>query len=571
MKTAMELMWSAESVAGCRAQLAEGDSRLAAYVEDVRRQADLYLGATSLVYAVKDGRLLHVAQDCLRRVYALGVVWRLTQESRYADALTHLLQDICAFPDWHFEHPLDMAEMTHAAAIGYDWLRAELSEEARERLGAAIQCFALDPARAAFDSAAGPQWMNEILGEFNWNLVCNGGLIIGACAMHSTDAVRSKALIQQCVEAMQPALKHFAPDGLWPEGADYTRYAIMYVCYAASALQSTLGHDFGLSDTPGFSGAGRAAALTLAPSGTPMQFADVGEKWITRQAFWPYFWFASNLGDTLCAEEGHADIGRVGEPTPEHIMWYVDLPVPELRPLDMYLDGALGVACFRSAWQNSQAAWVYIKTGCNRVNHGHLDLGSFELELAGVRWAVDLGTDSYELPGNWDRHSDDGKRWTYFRYASTGHNVLLVNGLNQRLDGRAAFTQYEARDKAVSASVDLTSAYAPPVEAYTRSLVLLRPVDRVTVRDDIRLDGEAVLEWNMLTRAQIAVNGSRAILRQDGRELFVTATGIDGVWTVISAEQEPPQAPNTGVWRLVYRMQCSAGDVNLRIHMEASS
>ena len=41
------------------------------------------------------------------------------------------LRAAAAFPDWNPSHFLDTAEMTHAFAIGYDWLYEGLGPEAR--------------------------------------------------------------------------------------------------------------------------------------------------------------------------------------------------------------------------------------------------------------------------------------------------------------------------------------------------------------------------------------------------------------------------------------------------------
>ena len=36
-------------------------------------------------------------------------------------------------------------------------------------------------------------------------------------------------------------------------------------------------------------------------------------------------------------------------------------------------------------------AWPGLQGGFNTVHHSHLDLGTFVLEMGGVRWAVELG------------------------------------------------------------------------------------------------------------------------------------------------------------------------------------
>jgi len=70
------------------------------------------------------------------------------------------------------------------------------------------------------------------------------------------------------------------------------------------------------------------------------------------------------------------------------------------------------------------------------VNHGQLDLGNFELDALGERWARDLGSDDYNLDGYFDR-KPGGKRWNYYRNISQSHNVPLIGGEGQDPAGRA--------------------------------------------------------------------------------------------------------------------------------------
>ena len=46
------------------------------------------------------------------------------------------------------------------------------------------------------------------------------------------------------------------------------------------------------------------------------------------------------------------------------------------------------IATFRSSWRDPHATWVGLKAGYNTVHHSHLDMGTFVLEMGGVRWAI---------------------------------------------------------------------------------------------------------------------------------------------------------------------------------------
>ena len=70
------------------------------------------------------------------------------------------------------------------------------------------------------------------------------------------------------------------------------------------------------------------------------------------------------------------------------------------------------ISRFLGSWSDLNSAWLGIKAGDNYANHNHLDLGSFSLDVKGVRWCQDLGADNYALPGYF---SKDAQRYKYYR------------------------------------------------------------------------------------------------------------------------------------------------------------
>ena len=108
---------------------------------------------------------------------------------------------------------------------------------------------------------------------------------------------------------------------------------------------------------------------------------------------------------------------------------------------DKLFRGPVEVAVLRSAWNDPQALFLAIKAGHNQVNHGHLDLGSFELDALGVRWVRDLGADNYNLPGYWDRRPG-GRRWSYYRLNSHSHRVPLLDDKDQHALAKARIVKF---------------------------------------------------------------------------------------------------------------------------------
>ena len=79
-----------------------------------------------------------VSRECLRRIQALTLAFRWTGDERFAARAVQDLRSVAAFADWNPSHFLDTAEMTHATALGYDWLQGFLSDADRATIREAI-------------------------------------------------------------------------------------------------------------------------------------------------------------------------------------------------------------------------------------------------------------------------------------------------------------------------------------------------------------------------------------------------------------------------------------------------
>jgi hypothetical protein len=202
---------------------------------------------------------------------------------------------------------------------------------------------------------------------------------------------------------------------------------------------------------------------------------------------------------------------------PFAVLWYEQSkPVETALPNGSVLANS-GVGIWRSAWNDESAFYVGVKGGENSVSHSHMDLGSFVMEAGGVRWAIDLGRELYNLEGMFD-FSQDGKRWTYFRAGTQGHNTLMINGKQQNVAGKAAITSYSFSEERGMITLDLSNVYGGQLDTCQRtfqftgtSLSITDQLSGLAPGDDVR--------WAMLTEAIVEVDGSMALLKQDGQHL----------------------------------------------------
>jgi hypothetical protein len=327
-----------------------------------------------------------------------------------------------------------------------------------------------------------------------------------------------------------------------------------------------LGQDFGLLQIDGLSEAGNFPVYTAGPTGYYLNLADVGER-SSRRPMPCMFWLARTFDNPLFAESEHAEIAK-HRASPQHVVWYGPKPSRTLpaKDLDRYFRGPVEVAVFRSAWNDPEALWVGVKAGYNQVNHGHLDLGNFELDALGVRWVRDLGADNYNLPGYWDKKRD-GRRWDYYRLNSKSHSVPLLGGEDQDPLATSKITKFESKKSSAFALIDLTEAYEKFVTKVIRGVAILHDRETVLVQDEFEIKKPCELIWAITTDAKI-VTGEKAVatLTLNGKELIARIISPDRAsFTVESAEQESPQKRNKGVRRLVVRLPKAEGNVRVAI------
>ena len=536
------------------------DKTLQKCMEDSLREADSCAGKSMLTYRKVGPRLLSVSRECLRRIYALSLAYRWTGKEKYAKKTVENMLTVCAFKDWNPSHFLDVAEMSHAVGLGYDWLYDYMDADAREKIKAGLIKNGMEPGLAAYKKG----WWHK--SEHNWNQVCNGGLIVGALAIAESNPQYAEQIIPSAVQSLPLAIKSYGPDGAWGEGPGYWGYATRYTAYGLCALQTALGKDFGLSQIDGLAEAGNFPVYTAGSTGYYLNLADVGEK-SSRRPMPCMFWLARTFDNPLFAESEHAEIAEHNA-SPQHVVWYTPKPNEKLpaRELHRYFRGPVEVAVFRSAWNDPDALWVGVKGGYNQVNHGHLDLGNFELDALGVRWVRDLGADNYNLPGYWDKNRG-GRRWNYYRLNSKSHSVPLLGGENQDPLAISKITRFESTKSSGFAIIDLSSAYEKYAAKVTRGVAMLPGREAVLVQDEFEIEKPCELVWAMTTDAKITLDREWiARLQLNGRELVARVLSpYHAPLTIESAEQQPPQRTNRGVQRLLLRLPNAEGNVRVAI------
>src|SRR5712691_6160058 len=101
-----------------------------------------------LVRSVQTGgaaALLDIARRFCLRIQTLGIIWFLTNDTKYRDRAKTELLAVCRFPDWAGDEFLVTAEFAFGAAIGFDWLYDALDADERREVAQTILGKAIQP------------------------------------------------------------------------------------------------------------------------------------------------------------------------------------------------------------------------------------------------------------------------------------------------------------------------------------------------------------------------------------------------------------------------------------------
>ncbi|SDW77889.1 Heparinase II/III-like protein [Ruegeria halocynthiae] len=558
------------------------DAAIASDYEALLTTADSYLDRATIVDALnaRDSTLqsgfVGFDQKPVERLTTLGMAWRLTRDKRYAERTKLELMQLADLETWHPEHFLGLSRVTLAIALGYSWIGETLDESEHSVIRSALIDKALNEAnriykldKAYFDKGwVVPQrWVHPTpvpttlpdgtataditwpVASFNWNIICNTGMIVAALAVSEAEPELATQTIESAQTSIRNGFAMLAPDGAWPEGPMYGALSARDAAIAITSLETVLGHDFDLSKTDGMANFGDYLTHATGPSGMLFNYGDSD----TNTDLVALTWLAShfNRPDYNLRVSGSKPSSHIAL----DLIWRQKTKAKSIDGRqNSFWFGGLGLVTMRTAWDDPQATYVGFKAGPLRSHHNNLDAGTFVLEADGVRWAVDLGIGNYHLPGYFTN-----KRFDYYRTATIGQNTLTFNSANQQTTGRAQIEEFGQFPDFTFAIADLSEPYAQPVGTVRRGIALIEG-NTVVVQDEIKRGHSEPVFWTMHTDAQIHIDGQTAILRKDGKELLARILSPpEGRFTLRSADPcKTPynsdcadQNPNTGVSRLM--------------------
>ena len=423
-----------------------------------------------------------------------------------------VLRELSAATSWRkrpaIKSFLDCAETAIAVALAYDWLYDKLPDDERCAIEDALYRQILEPALAAYEDPA-LLWPRR---RDNCALVSNSGVLVAALAILTPYRSLAARLVAKSVAASERSFEAFAPDGAWPEGLSYWSLAIRYATLMVAALESTLGDSFGLADRPGFAQTGDFALHTVGPFGAAFNFGDSERQFDVSPLAWLAYRFRRPIDGWLIRDYD-------GWYLPFTTIWANRAkagPTVLNLPKGKIFRGT-ALACFRNTWSSAprkRPVYLAIKGGNALANgctssgrpedtmlHTQADAGSFIVDGARQRWVTDLGSDDYDLPGYFDHGADNrsGPRWRYYRTHASGHNTLVIDGLNQLPNARTPILGSCVEGDRKWVVFDLSAAYGKPAGSVRRGAALIGR--QVVIQDEIDPEISDNVVWAIHTSA----------------------------------------------------------------------
>jgi len=497
-------------------------------------------------------RLLDKSREALRRIFYLSYASRMTGEDKYMKRCEMEMLAIAAFSDWNPSHFLDVAEMTMAVSIGYDWLYEKLPADSRKIIGDAIVTKGINPSLDAKNNG----WLTAVN---NWNQVCNGGMTYGALAVADEYPELSASIINRAIKSIKLPMGEYKPDGAYPEGYSYWDYGTSFNVMFLSAIEKVFSSDFGLTQAQGFLKTPGFLQNMTGVTGLPYNWGDCGPRGNLSPAM---FWFAQKTNDpsllwvekTYLQKDNFSGLTR-DRLLPAIMIWGIGLPFDQISAPKTNVwkgQGDNPVCLMRTSWTDPNAIFLGFKAGSPSVNHGHMDIGSFIMEADGVRWASDFGMQEYESLESkginlWSM-GQNAQRWTIFRLNNKAHNTLTFNDQLQQVKGYAKIDRFSDKEDLKYAISDLSTVYEGQLTAVKRGVAIVNQ-KYVVVRDEMQAGSQpATVRWQLMTTANPELGKNSITLTKDGKKLVlqVKTTSEIVMKTWLTEPTTSYDAPNPG-------------------------
>lgn len=558
------------------------------------KMAESYLTKDySAYYVVGDSGKQSAAGVMQKAIDALSTAFLLTGDTKYAAKGVEIMKGFCSWKTMGISTSnLTTGPWAAGIGVGFDifynyMLSSEQGREDMKYIKDSVSRLVYNDHILAYEKGIGHGW---IVLQDNFVGVCSGGMMLLCLAMADEEDMRddSAYIMQNIYKSMQTAVSLYYPNGGYYESVNYSNYLLDNFLTGINAMFTCLGTDYGLGNAKGFTDAGDFFTY-IQSAYSCMGFHDGGPSYSSNPV---REFFGYRYGDMYGAQLGRQQKLLGNQNFTLEALYYYEkaieanggtIPNVSDAPLDYYFYGA-ETGAFRNTHAVSNQVFVGFHGGWTNIVHDMLDLGSFMFESDNVRWATDLGSDSYNLPSYFAK---DG--YKIYRKRPEGENCIVLNPQSepdtyygQELGVFAEIIDLDMnKPKGAKMAYDLTSAYQRDAEKYIRGFYFGDDRNTLIVQDELKLKGETELYWFMHTATDIEIisNTKARLTGSNGKTLTVDVYCDASGYELKSMAAEPlpsspvveGQNPNTGYRKLAIYIPSCSGSVNISVKLSPDS
>lgn len=494
----------------------------------------------------KNRHLEELARPALAHLFACSYAYRTTGEQKYLTECRAILEQLCKDDNWYPESFLSTAEIALGVAVAYDWLYYDLTKAERTLIRQNL-C----------EKAIGARMETTLSLTNNTGQVHNAGLMAAAIACYEKDKSLCSALMEESISNIPSIVTEiYGPKGSYFEGYSYWGYGTNFQCVYNEILLTALGTEKGLYDNAGFRNSADYR-LFMANQISTFSYSDGGR---ANPSPSPAMWFyaAHYQRPSLLFNElrlGKQDVsGRMSPMIPCALAKYPELDTGSAASPSQSVwvdsnDAISPVVIVRKGWNGDEGdVYLGLKGGSAKVNHGHMDAGSFVYHAHGKVWSADVPQKAYSVysdAGLTGRGQND-PLWKALVFSSLGHSTMsfanYADGILESLfceekvhptdhivDGKATIIESWTSGDELGARLDLTPLYDYQASSVKRKAVVqkdgsLRIEDEITARSS----GDAKLIWRMVTPAGVAADNDGIVLSNGNKTMTLTTSCTSG-------------------------------------------
>ena len=502
-------------------------------------------------YSEITGRIDNIV-DYANILPTLALAFQITGNKNYALLAYDWSAALASFEHWGPAYFEDLAEVSYAVALSYDWLynayvanglnvdviaKAIYSNGVHDAYNASAGLVCEHP------SAKGNR-SNYTAEKDSTNAVATSSMIISSLAVlgYVDEKDREDAYAEAIYVLgnnmkmlVENGLAIYAPDGSYVESATgWARGTSKFVGMVSSLISAT-GNDYGFMDVWGVYESCYYAIHIESSDGLIWNYHDTIGDGVTSGDIPAidtsvFNFLGKYYGDANLIAVRNEQIAKGKSVSIYDLIFYPFDVVAEKEelPLNYYMEG-IDAYVSRSDW-NAGAMYAGLMGGANNSVGGQIDSGNFIYHNKGIVWFMDLGGEEDSV----FEYDVESTKYKYYRASGMGQNtVLLVDSLEKRpthnevptygqyATGSGVITKTFENEYGSYVILDNKPAYGRAVDTALRGMLVTNDRKTVVIQDEITFSYISDFYW-------IAHTAQNIELSEDSKTAYLFTRGADG-------------------------------------------